>query len=169
MLYCKLGFKDDVPVGIDKYKITQKNYFCDRDSLDLVNQFLEYFFTAYDTDRKLLAGLYHKNAMFSLTCVYLSGQLSSSTASLKQYSVLSRNLKKAADISKTLQFLYRGSDKIINLFTTKIPFTEHDPYSFTTDLVYKTVSIISPSCSSELTQLTKQGNLRRANDYWSFP
>lgn len=79
-LYCKLGFKDDVPVGIDKYKITQKNFFCDRDSLDLVNQFLEYFFTAYDTDRKLLAGLYHKNAMFSLTCVYLSGQLSSSTA-----------------------------------------------------------------------------------------
>lgn len=78
--YCKLGFKDNVPVGIDKYKITQKNYFCDRDSLDLVNQFLEYFFTAYDTDRKLLAGLYHKDAMFSLTCVYLSGQLSSSTA-----------------------------------------------------------------------------------------
>lgn len=73
-------FKDGVLVGADKYKTTHKNYFCDPDGLDLVNQFLEYFFTAYDTDRKLLAGLYHKDAMFSLTCVYLSGQLSSSTA-----------------------------------------------------------------------------------------
>lgn len=81
--------------------------------------------------------------------------------------MLSRNLKKAADLSKTLQFLYRGCDKIINLFTTKIPFTEHDPYSFTTDLVYKTVSIITPSCSSELIQLT--GNLCRANGDWGFP
>ncbi|ENN74378.1 hypothetical protein YQE_09035, partial [Dendroctonus ponderosae] len=143
--------QDGELLSIDKFPTTKKNSFACRNSTDLVNQFLEYFFTAYDRDRSDLEGLYHSNAMFSLTCVYLSGQISSGAASLKLYSNIARNLNKAADFAKTFERLFRGRENIMEVFTTKLPATQHDPYSFTTDLIYKTdtcaVIVVTGVCS----------------------
>lgn len=48
---------------------------------DLVDQFLERFFTLYDSNnRTLLEGLYHKDAFFSITASYVHGQTSSASA-----------------------------------------------------------------------------------------
>lgn len=130
---------DGVPLTVDKFLVTKRYFFCDDTGVDLVNQFLEYFFTIFDTrDRKSLAGLYHPEAMFSLTCVYLATQLSSASAVLKTYSSISRNLKRAADLSKTEACLFRGRDNIINLFESTLLPTEHDPYSLNAELIYKT-------------------------------
>ncbi|KAH1026964.1 hypothetical protein HUJ05_000551 [Dendroctonus ponderosae] len=146
-----LEMLDGELLSIDKFPTTKKNSFACRNSTDLVNQFLEYFFTAYDRDRSDLEGLYHSNAMFSLTCVYLSGQISSGAASLKLYSNIARNLNKAADFAKTFERLFRGRENIMEVFTTKLPATQHDPYSFTTDLIYKTdtcaVVVVTGVCS----------------------
>ncbi|KAL1506288.1 hypothetical protein ABEB36_005680 [Hypothenemus hampei] len=131
-------FLDGVPINGEHFVITRRNSFCNYDGVDLVNQFLEYFFTLYDTDRSKLVGLYHCDAMFSSTCVYLAGQLSSATTSLKEYSNISRNLLKSADFEKTSQYLFQGRVKIMDTFCSKLPQTEHDPYTFTADLTYFT-------------------------------
>lgn len=58
---------------------------------------------------------------------------------LKLYSNIARNLNKAADFAKTFERLFRGRKKIMEVLTSKLPTTQHDPYSFTADLIYKTV------------------------------
>ncbi|XP_050298934.1 nuclear RNA export factor 2-like [Anthonomus grandis grandis] len=128
---------DGILVSSDKNPSSKRYSLCDYSSIDLVNQFLEHFFSVYDVDRRALLGLYHHQAMFSLTCVYLSGQLSSSTAFLKSYSNISRNLKKCADLTKPFEVLFQGRERIIDTIC-KLPPTEHDPYSFTADLIDKT-------------------------------
>lgn len=49
----------------------------------MVDQFLKHFFDRYDwKDRRCLDGLYHNNALFSLTCVHIPGQNTSDSCSL---------------------------------------------------------------------------------------
>lgn len=134
-----IEFLDGMPLSRGKLPMTKRNYLCDDNSFDLVNQFLEYFFTVYDSkDRRLLSGLYHTEALFSLTTIYVPNQLSSTGAHLRPYSIVARNLKKSADFSKTTDFIFKGRQDICNLFMNQLPQTEHDPYSFSVDLVYKT-------------------------------
>ncbi|KAJ8973114.1 hypothetical protein NQ317_014453 [Molorchus minor] len=55
---------------------------------------------------------------------------------LGHYNMLSRNLLRLADFSRSCKSLYRGSYSIIQLFTKVLPATEHDPFSFNVDLIY---------------------------------
>lgn len=64
------------------------------------------------------------------------------SCSLKLYSSISRNLKKAADLSRTSEYLFQDRENIMDVFATNLPFTEHDPYSFTADLMCKTVGLL---------------------------
>lgn len=103
--------------------------------LDLVDQFVEHYFTLWDSkSRHLLEPLYHKNAMFTITASYLVGHISSPNASLKKYIVISRNLKTLADVSRTMQFLHTGNQTITKVLCN-MPQTEHDPFTFTVDLL----------------------------------
>ncbi|CAG9765494.1 unnamed protein product [Ceutorhynchus assimilis] len=130
---------DDVLIVVDKFLSPKKIFLVDNEGSDMVNQFLEHFYTVYDSqNRRHLSGLYHSDAMFSLTCVYLAGQLTSGSASLKVYSNLSRNILKSADMSKTQQCLFIGQDSIMDVFVNKLPATEHDYHSFTLDLTHLT-------------------------------
>ncbi|KAK9885790.1 hypothetical protein WA026_013659 [Henosepilachna vigintioctopunctata] len=112
-----------------------RNYLCNHNGFDLVDQFIEYYFTTYDTDRKLLEGLYHPNAMCSITNVYKSGQSTSSSARLRPYQVNNRNLLAMADLSRSQQFLIRGNKCIIRKLID-LPKTEHDAFSMFVDLMY---------------------------------
>ncbi|XP_049841930.1 nuclear RNA export factor 1-like isoform X2 [Schistocerca gregaria] len=88
------------------------------DSGELADQFVEHFFTLYDSeDRACLRGLYHKDAYFSLSSMYLPGQSTSLHARLKS---------KAA--------LCHGDEKVLAKLQ-KLPQTRHDVYSFTVDLL----------------------------------
>jgi hypothetical protein len=60
---------------------------------------------------------------------------------LTEYTIESRNLLKLSDYTKSLKLLYHGSDAILATIS-KLPRSEHDPYSFTVDLV-RSVSKIS--------------------------
>jgi len=118
----------------------RRNFLCNSDGQDLVDQFLEHYFTLYDSaNRSILEGLYHKNAMFSLNCQYLPGQVTTATASLGVYKSISRNLKLLSDLARSEEYLSRGGSNIIKTLCS-LPPTEHDPYTFTVDLLYYTES-----------------------------
>lgn len=58
---------------------------------------------------------------------------------MKTYKIYSRNLKTLADLSRTDNFLYKSNTEIMKIFE-KLPLTEHDPFSFTVDLISYTVN-----------------------------
>lgn len=114
----------------------ESNFLCTKEGHQLVDQFLKHFFDRYDwKDRRCLDGVYHNNALFSLTCVHLSGQSTSDSSVLTWYSTYNRNLTKISDYSKADKNLYHGPDEILELFSS-LPATEHDPYSFCVDLMH---------------------------------
>ncbi|KAG5867428.1 hypothetical protein JTB14_037675 [Gonioctena quinquepunctata] len=137
--YCSnLEKLDGISVKVDGFPNPKKNFICDLDGLDFVNQFLERYFLVYDShNRRLIQELYHENAMFSLNSLYINGQISSPTARMHKYISLSRNLHKLGDITRKNTFLYQGSSRITNVLCD-LPPTEHDPFSFTVDLIYFT-------------------------------
>lgn len=119
----------------------RRNFLCNSTGHDLVDQFLEFYFTSYDSNnRSMLKNLYHKNALFSLTAEYHQNQLSSPSAQLKHFKTHARNLLSLADISRADQNLKQGNQEVVDLLNL-LPTTEHDPFSFTVDLIYFSVSI----------------------------
>lgn len=108
----------------------RRNFLCDQNGLDVVDQFVEHYFTLWDSkSRHMLEPLYHKDALFTVTASYLVGHISSPTASLKKYIVISRNLKLLADVSRTMQFLHTGRKTIMEvnkkyINTLKVGFPE---------------------------------------------
>ncbi|KRT81639.1 hypothetical protein AMK59_6315, partial [Oryctes borbonicus] len=113
----------------------RRNYLCNQTGFDLVDQFLEHYFTLYDAqNRSVLDGLYHKEAQFSLTSNYLPLQSTSIHARLRAYKKISRNLLQVQDASKVDEFLFSGPHDIIKILSS-LPQSEHDPFSFTVDLI----------------------------------
>lgn len=58
---------------------------------------------------------------------------------LKRYKTYARNVLSLADLSRSELNLKQGGAAIIDLLNL-LPASEHDPYSFTVDLIYCTVS-----------------------------
>ncbi|XP_022902675.1 nuclear RNA export factor 1-like isoform X2 [Onthophagus taurus] len=113
----------------------RRNFLCSSSGHDLVDQFMEHYFNLYDTtNRNYLDGVYHKEAMFSMSAHYLGLQSTSLTAKLSPYKKVTRNLKMMSDFSKNDECLFRGRDSIVRLIT-QLPLTEHDPNTFTVDLM----------------------------------
>ncbi|XP_018573360.1 nuclear RNA export factor 1-like [Anoplophora glabripennis] len=141
--YCpKISILDGVLIKEGIFSVIKPNFLCNPDCYDLANQFLEYFFTIYDSrNRMMMEGLYHTNAMFSLTASYIPGQLSSSSAHLRVYNNCARNLLKIADFSRNTEYLFRGAYTIMKIFN-QLPPSEHDPSSFKVDVIYST-----PNCA----------------------
>ncbi|XP_044765755.1 nuclear RNA export factor 2-like [Coccinella septempunctata] len=115
----------------------RKNFLCDVNGFMVVNKFIETYFFLYDKDRKSLEDLYHPNALCSLTNLYKIGQITSNDARLRPYQVNCRNLLALADVTRSHQYLIRGNQYIIRKLMD-LPQVEHDPYSFTVDLVFHT-------------------------------
>lgn len=114
----------------------ERNFLCSKDGHQMVDQFLKHFFDRYDwKDRRCLDGLYHNDALFTLTCVHISGQSTSESSSLTWYNTYNHNIAKLSDISKAEKNVYHGPDEILELFSS-LPATEHDAYSFCVDLMH---------------------------------
>ncbi|XP_065342286.1 nuclear RNA export factor 1-like [Cloeon dipterum] len=113
-----------------------RRFFCQQPmSQDFVEQFLTHYYSTFDSDnRHLLFGLYHTDAKFSLTSTLLPGQSTTSNASLNNYLNESRNVLKIIDWAKTRGLLRTGSKQVMDALI-KLPKTQHDPLSFTADVL----------------------------------
>ncbi|KAI4463113.1 nuclear rna export factor [Holotrichia oblita] len=133
---------------IDGYRIQsnpfvqhRRNYLCSQTGFDLVDQFLEHYFTLYDADnRSVLDGLYHEEAIFSLTASFKSMQSTSTNARLQAYNKVSRNLMNLATFTGSDEFLFAGPSDILKVLCA-LPQSEHDPFSFNVDLISYTEKI----------------------------
>lgn len=133
---------DGVVLGPPGVPRTKRNFVTPLKDITLADQFVRHFFTLYDGDSRMkLGGMYHGDALFSLTSTYLPAQSTSNTARLTEYTIESRNLLKLSDYTKGLKLLRHGSDAILATIC-KLPRSEHDPYSFTVDLVHSDSSIV---------------------------
>ncbi|XP_056640186.1 nuclear RNA export factor 1-like isoform X1 [Diorhabda sublineata] len=132
---------------LDNLPVAKRNYFCNFQVAPLVNQFLEHFYHVYDSNnREGLKELYHKDAMLSLNSTYYPNQVTSISARIHTYSQISRNLQKLANFSMMHNNLYLGNQQIANILLN-LPATQHDPYSFTVDVMSYTNSSIILSIS----------------------
>ncbi|XP_049841931.1 nuclear RNA export factor 1-like [Schistocerca gregaria] len=103
---------------------------------ELADQFLEHFFTLYDgDDRTWLWELYHEDAYFSLSSMYLPDQSTSRDARLSSYIAECRNLLHTSAKLRSKTALAHGAEKVV-MRLEKLPRTRHDPYSFTVDLLH---------------------------------
>ncbi|XP_063245027.1 nuclear RNA export factor 1-like [Bacillus rossius redtenbacheri] len=127
---------DGVLLGKPGFPVYQRNFLVDLSKHAVVDHFLGHYFNLYDSGSRLrMKGLYHRNALFSMTAAYLPGQKTSSTARLTQYMISSRNLLKLSDYSKAYSSIEYGEDNILAMIQ-RLPPSDHDPYSFTVDTAY---------------------------------
>ncbi|XP_059472697.1 nuclear RNA export factor 1-like [Neocloeon triangulifer] len=113
-----------------------RQFFCKQPSAQpFLEQFLTHYYSIFDSDnRHLLLGLYQSDSTFSLTSTFLPGQSTSTNANLNDYLSESRNILKLCDLTKTDDLLYKGNKQILE-FLKKFPKTQHDPTSFTADVL----------------------------------
>ncbi|XP_047099519.1 nuclear RNA export factor 1-like isoform X2 [Schistocerca piceifrons] len=105
-------------------------------SAELADQFIEHFFTLYDSeDRTWLWDLYHEDAYFSLSSTYLPGQSTATSARLSSYLTECRNLLHKSNKQKLQAALCHGTESVLAKLE-KLPRTQHDPYSFSVDLLH---------------------------------
>lgn len=134
----KIEKLDGMMVGTKGFLAYRRNYVVNQDCQQFIDQFLSHFFTLYDSgNRNNLIGLYQKNSVFSLTSSLVLDQATSQTVRLENYKKFARNLIKMIDFSKSCKELMHGDKDIITRFC-KLPPTEHDPYTFTVDVVHFT-------------------------------
>jgi hypothetical protein len=78
----------------------------------------------------------YTNELLIIVCCYLLQiKFVNHFCRLTEYTIESRNLLKLSDYTKSLKLLYHGSEAILATIC-KLPRSEHDPYSFTVDLVH---------------------------------
>ncbi|XP_059472087.1 uncharacterized protein LOC132194670 isoform X2 [Neocloeon triangulifer] len=121
---------------LDGCKLSEKllYYFCDPNSKAFAEQFTRQYFSIFDSDRRdLLRGLYHEEALFSLTSTVLQSQSTTTSANLDKYLDCSRNMKKFSDLEKINKLLVVGNSRVVQYMKT-FPATEHDDASFTVDV-----------------------------------
>ncbi|XP_063904819.1 nuclear RNA export factor 2-like [Zophobas morio] len=119
----------------------RRNFLCDVSAYEVVNHFLERYFPTYDSKNFIkLETFYQKDALFSLTADFFHKQLSSPSSQVFAYKIYSRNLLLPPHDST--RNLYIGSTEIMRLFNI-LPRSEHDPYSFTVDVLYHTHKCIT--------------------------
>ncbi|XP_026481977.1 nuclear RNA export factor 1-like [Ctenocephalides felis] len=112
---------------------SRRNFVCDNEAAQLVDQFMEHYFTVFDICRKNLVDLYDANALFSLSSSLTPTMLTGSSPS-KVFSSASRNILRLSDITRGQDQLHKGAENIIKFLDT-LPKTQHDPYTFTIDIV----------------------------------
>lgn len=129
---------DGVLLGTEGFLAYRRNYAISHNVEPIIDQFLEHYFTLYDSNnRTYLRGIYHPQALFSISTSYIPGQHSSVITKLEPYKKHSRNLMKLSDFSKTTEQLENGQENIARRLSS-LPRTEHDPYTFTVDVLYYT-------------------------------
>ncbi|KAG7197116.1 hypothetical protein KM043_007207 [Ampulex compressa] len=140
--YCPcLNQLDGVYVHVMNMPLVYIDYFKDEKRRTLVHKFVNHFFNLYDQmDRTFLRGLYHRNALYSMS-FGIPAAIAHKT-NLGQFTA-SRNLLKVTDPSRRSLHLYHGQDNIL-MGLKKLPRSYHDKNTFVYDLMYdngKTLAI----------------------------
>lgn len=113
---------------------SRRNFLCDDKAAKLVDQFMEHYFTVFDINRKNLLDLYDSQSLFSLSCSFTSTMLALSF-SANMFHSSSRNILRLSDLTKGEEQLHKGAESICR-FLNVLPKMQHDPYSFTTDIIH---------------------------------
>lgn len=137
--YCPHLQELDSACIVPNMPLIYRDYFMDNKKRSLVHQFASHFFNLFDqTDRTVLRGLYHKNAIYSMSFA-ISAAIAQKIG-VGHY-VASRNLvrksgkaAKNAEAKKLLH-IHHGEDDIFTAFS-RLPKTYHDKNSFKYDVMY---------------------------------
>uniref|UniRef100_T1JGC8 NTF2 domain-containing protein n=1 Tax=Strigamia maritima TaxID=126957 RepID=T1JGC8_STRMM len=147
---------------------SQGNFFSDETVRGIVPQFLEQYFTFYDSgDRQNLLAAYHDQAVFSMSAVsFLKGGMSAGNTSSNQFQTTyiheSRNLLIVKPLSRRQKLLRQGKISIIS-YLCQLPKTQHDPMSFSIDVPHFSNSLLTVSCSGVFKEVdSKPGTPIRA-------
>lgn len=126
---------DNIDLLTLKPLTTKKNFLCDLNGFDFVQQFVNHYFPLFESDNRLdLKEMYHPKAIFSMTCNYSLANLSNhSTKRISKFSNLARNILKMSDFSRAMASLHSGYDEICQALVA-IPNVEHDIVGFNTDM-----------------------------------
>uniref|UniRef100_A0A182P4G9 NTF2 domain-containing protein n=1 Tax=Anopheles epiroticus TaxID=199890 RepID=A0A182P4G9_9DIPT len=142
----------DVPEDDMKLPEAKASFLTDTSGADLVRQFLEQYFTIYDSDnRQPLLEAYHEHAMFSLT---VNTTYQSNQQKLGAYISGSRNIKHKTDLDSRCRFLKQGRLQVVSHLSS-LPPSKHDLTSFAVDLTLFTPHML---------QLTVTGVFKERKD-----
>lgn len=109
-----------------------KNYFGDNKAQWFMQKFALHFFNLYDQpDRLVLRGLYHRNAVYSMSFAIPNNIAAKSN--LQQYIMYNRNLMRRNQ--KKITTFYQGQEEIL-AGHTKLPRSYHDRSSFKYDVIH---------------------------------
>lgn len=133
------------PIGFDlgpeTFPVSKKSFLAADDVKDLVIQFLDQYYTIYDSgDRTKLLDAYHDQANFSLCLSKHSHK--SSNGTLASYNLDNRNLLKVTDYGQRFKLLKQGKLSIVNALS-ELPQTMHDPTSFSVDIFHISPGLMS--------------------------
>ncbi|GFT22244.1 nuclear RNA export factor 1 [Nephila pilipes] len=139
------GHNLPAPIGFDlgpeTFPVSKKSFFAADDVKDLVIQFLDQYYTIYDSgDRSKLLDAYHDQANFSLCLSKHSHK--SSNGTLASYNLDNRNLLKVTEYGQRFKLLKQGKLSIVNALS-ELPQTMHDPTSFSVDIFHISPGLMS--------------------------
>ncbi|XP_049825624.1 uncharacterized protein LOC109598395 isoform X2 [Aethina tumida] len=143
--YCPLlKTLDGIPVlqHLKGIKKPQKNFLCNLDSLNVVNSFVERYFTLFDSSqRRDVMEMYDQEAIFTMSFKCNAHQITSKAA-YKHYNQISRNMKQLANMTKSTFGVFTGPTQIFGNGLAQIPPTEHDRYDLKVDVIYYQLPVI---------------------------
>ncbi|XP_035211854.1 nuclear RNA export factor 1-like isoform X2 [Stegodyphus dumicola] len=134
------------PIGFDlgpeTFPPSKKSFFAAEDVKDLVIQFLDQYYTIYDSgNRTQLLEAYHDQANFSL-CLSRHSSPKSNSGTLGSYISESRNLLRVTNNNERFKLLKQGKLNIVSTLS-ELPQTMHDPTSFSVDIFHISPGLMS--------------------------
>ncbi|XP_014485850.1 PREDICTED: nuclear RNA export factor 1-like [Dinoponera quadriceps] len=130
--YCPQLRELDGVCIVSRMPLIFKDYFGDDRKRQLVRKFALHFFNLYDQpDRSVLRGLYHKDAVYSMS--FTVPNTVAAKTNLQQYTAQNRNLMKRTP--KKITTFYQGQEEIL-AGHAKLPRSYHDRSSFKYDVLY---------------------------------
>lgn len=131
MLFPTLIVLDGVELTSANSLPTVKQNYCQESAESVVSKYLEVYYPLIDTpgsDRMLLAGVYHEEAVFSISC-------RSRLRNHPHISYFRKLFLRITDLRNGIIDPIKGAHNIVTLLC-RWPDTQHDPSTFHTDVLY---------------------------------
>uniref|UniRef100_A0A1A9W6Q6 Uncharacterized protein n=1 Tax=Glossina brevipalpis TaxID=37001 RepID=A0A1A9W6Q6_9MUSC len=128
---------DNIEITTKGNLSSQKNFLCDVGGYDLTQEFIKWYFKTFECvkNRVKLKDVYHHNAMFTLTCNYLSVTSTQKTRErIGVYNDVSRNILKMHDLKRAYASVHYGRDEIMATILS-LPNISFDLLTFVTDVI----------------------------------
>ncbi|KAG8201017.1 hypothetical protein JTE90_002695 [Oedothorax gibbosus] len=130
-------------LGTETLPVSKKSFFAADDVKDMVIQFLDLYYTIYDSgDRSKLVDAYHDQAYFSLYLPKSNHYHKQGKGTLAAYTYHNRNLLNMGDSSQRYKLLRQGKINIVSTISD-LPQTMHDPTSFNIDIFHISPNLMS--------------------------